>query len=93
MTELMPLKRFVVEVTHEARDGDPEGIRKAIKSWHNRLSNGSIPRSLMAKLGRELFLDLDAWEDWIETRGQRPAPRGPGRPRNTERYARDFLEV
>ena len=87
MTKLMPLKRFVVEVTHEARDGDSDGIRKAIKSWHNRLSNGSIPRALMAKLGRELFLDLDAWQDWMGARGGQPGLRSPGRPRASERWS------
>ncbi len=81
MTRLMPLKRVVVEVTHEAPPGDLQEIRKAIKSWHNRLSAGSIPRSIVAKLGRELFLDLDAWERWFEDRSKEH-PR-VGRPRKS----------
>jgi len=61
MKHLMPLRRVVVEVTNEADLNNPEGIGRAVKSWHNRLSNGSIPRRLIMKLGRQLFLNLDAW--------------------------------
>lgn len=64
MKRIMPLRRVVTEVTYEAVIGDDVGIRRAIKSWHNRLSNGSIPRSIIKKLGRELFLDIEAWEEW-----------------------------
>ncbi len=81
MTELMPLRRFVVAVTHEADLDDAIGIRRAVKSWHNRLNNGSIPRSLTVKVGRELFLDLDAWQDWITARGTEWGPTPRGRPR------------
>jgi hypothetical protein len=83
MTKLMPLRRVVVEVTHEATANDPQGIRRAVKSWHNRLANGSVPRSLTAKLGRELFLDLDAWEDWITGRQGGSGSRPRGRPRSS----------
>jgi hypothetical protein len=84
MTELMPLKRFVVSVTHEADSDDAAGIRRAIKSWHNRLNNGSIPRSLTVKVGRELFLDLDAWQNWISTSGERAGHVPRGRPRKRD---------
>ena len=80
---LMPLRRVVLEVTNEAYPNDCQSQKKAIKSWHNRLSNGSIPRSIVTKLGRELFLDLEAWEQWIRERNQIDHKRGPGRPRTT----------
>ncbi|MGO9569859.1 MAG: hypothetical protein ACLP5H_20200 [Desulfomonilaceae bacterium] len=79
---LMPLTRAVVEITHEARPGDFQGIRKAVKSWHNRLSAGSIPRAIVTKLGRSLFLDLDAWEAWFEERAKEGCRPRPGRPRS-----------
>jgi hypothetical protein len=82
MTKLMPLKRAVVELTQEAHSDDPEAIRRAVRSWHNRLSCGSVPRRLIAKVGRKLFLDLDAWEEWLDGRSQRAKPRGAGRPRS-----------
>jgi hypothetical protein len=81
MIQLMPLRRVVVDLTNEALPSDETGIRKAIKSWHNRLSNGSIPRSVVTKLGRELFLNLDAWEQWLEERANRSVKCGQGRPR------------
>ncbi len=80
MTRLMPLKRVVVEVTHEAPPDDTKAIRKSVKSWHNRLSAGSIPRSVITKLGRELFLDLGRWEEWLAGHGKEERRR-PGRPR------------
>lgn len=81
MKTLIPLKRVVVEITNEARAEDQSGIHKAIKSWHNRLATGSIPRSVVTKLGRELFLDLEAWEQWWEERSQKSASPKLGRPR------------
>jgi len=81
MTNLMPLKRAVVEITNEAAPDDRQGIRRAIKSWHNRLASGSIPRALVTKLGRELFLNLNAWEEWLARRSETRGSRGPGRPR------------
>ncbi len=81
MKEIMPLKRAVVEITHEALPGDRQGIKTAMKSWHNRLSVGSIPREVITKLGRELFLDLEAWEQWLEERSQGAASHRLGRPR------------
>jgi hypothetical protein len=81
MKHLMPLKRAVVEITHEAPPDDHHEIRKAVKSWHNRLSAGSIPRTVITKLGRELFLDLNEWEAWLEGRTKEGCGRGPGRPR------------
>lgn len=82
MKRLLPLKRAVVELTQEARPDCPEEIRRAVRSWHNRLNCGSVPRRLIAKVGRTLFLDLDAWEEYLAERSQRDKPSGPGRPRS-----------
>ena len=82
MKQLMPLKRVVVEITHQAIAGDEQGIRKAIRSWHNSLAGGTIPRKVIAKLGRELFLDLAAWEHWLKSKSQNADASGPGRPRS-----------
>ena len=79
--QLMPLRRAVVEITGEAIAGDETGIRRAIKSWHNRLATGSIPRSVVTKLGRGLFIDLEAWDQWWEERAQKSASFQRGRPR------------
>ena len=81
MPEMMPLKRAVVEITGEAVNDDPESVRKAIRAWHNRLSSGSIPRCVVVKVGRGLFLDLIEWEKWLSDRREKKA-RGPGRPRS-----------
>ena len=81
MKKYMPLKRVVVEVTHEAHAGKHQEIRKAVRSWHNRLFNGSIPRDVVVKLGRELFLNIDAWDAWLQKRSDQPEASGPGRPR------------
>jgi hypothetical protein len=83
MRQIIPLRRAVVLITNEASAGDDEGIRKTLKSWYNRLSIGSIPRTVVTKLGRELFLDLEAWEEWLAGRAERTRPRGPGRPRTS----------
>ena len=82
MRKMMPLRRVVTEITCESEKGDDVGIRRAIKSWHNRLANGSIPRNIIIKLGRELFLDLDAWESWWAERSAQKDRKSPGRPRN-----------
>lgn len=82
MKTIMPLRRAVVEITNEADPGDSKGIRKAVKSWHNRLSAGSIPRKLVTKLGRELFLDLDVWEEWSEGKQKNSDEKARGRPRS-----------
>ena len=81
MTQLMPLSRVVVEITHEAKPDDPSGTRKAIRSWHNRLQNGTIPRSLVTRLGRGLFLKVGAWQEFCANRGHQVCPRKHGRPR------------
>ena len=81
MKKYMPLKRVVVEITHEAHAGKHHEIRKAIRAWHNRLFNGSIPRYVVVKLGRELFLDLEGWERWMKKQYDHSEPSGPGRPR------------
>jgi hypothetical protein len=83
MKKFMPLRRAIVEITHEAAPDSPqEIIKKIMKSWHNRLAAGSIPRQVITKLGRELFLDLDAWEAWLENRGKEDCRPRPGRPRS-----------
>jgi len=77
----MPLRRFVVEITNEANAGDDISVRKAVKAWHNRLSNGSIPRCVVTKVGRGLFIDIEEWESWLN--GCRPGKEvRSGRPRN-----------
>ena len=55
---LMPLDKFVVKVTGEAEAGDEQGIKKAVRRYHNRLANGSIPRSVFRKIGKQLFVHL-----------------------------------
>ena len=82
MKKMMPLRRVVTQITYEAAEGDDVGIRRAIKSWHNRLANGYIPRNIVIKLGRELFLDLDAWESWWAERSAQKDKKCVGRPRN-----------
>jgi hypothetical protein len=82
MKRLYPLRRAVVFITNEASPDDQKGIKKAIKSWHNKLAIGSIPREVITKLGRELYLDLDQWEAWLESRTEEGSRR-PGRPRSS----------
>jgi len=62
---LIPLRRAVYSVTGEADENDDQAIRIAVRRWHNRLSNGSVLRSIFRKIGKDLFLDLSAFEDWI----------------------------
>lgn len=82
MKVLMPLKKAVVEITNEALADDQQSIRKAVRCWHNRLFNGSVPRDVVTKLGRQLFLDLDAWESWLERKNKPGNRQGSGRPRS-----------
>jgi hypothetical protein len=83
MPEIMPLRRAVVQITHQADEHDQEAIRKAVRKWHNALANGTIPRSLVKKFGRELYLRLDNWEAWVcEDEHKHNQPKGPGRPRS-----------
>ena len=65
----MPLKRFVIDVTNEAVEGDKQSVSKALRSYHNRLANGSIPRSLFVRIGKQLFVDLEAFEVWASNGG------------------------
>jgi hypothetical protein len=46
------------------------------------LATGSIPRYVVTKLGRELFLDLEAWDQWWEERSEQSASPKLGRPRS-----------
>ena len=81
MKRLMPLKRFVVDITMQAKEENEQSIRKVVRSWHNRLANGSIPRKVVTKLGRELFVDLEAWSKWFEEHQRVSQKKCPGRPR------------
>ena len=82
MTKVMPLRLFVTDKgSNEADPEDQEKIRKAIRSWHNRLHNGSIPRDLVTRLGRELYVNLAVWEKWVTEKDQMHHNSGPGRPR------------
>jgi hypothetical protein len=81
--EIMPLKRAVVEITHEADFDDDQAIRKAVRAWHNRLAQGTVPRSIIRKVGRGLFLDISAFREWLDEQAQDRRPRR-GRPRNKD---------
>jgi hypothetical protein len=81
MKQLIPLKGAVVKLSHEAELGDEEGIRRAVKAWYNRLHNGSIPRTLVRKLGKGLFVDLEVWEEMFSEKDERHNNLGRGRPR------------
>jgi hypothetical protein len=78
---IIPLRRFITEVTNEAPPDDEEAIRKALKSWHNRLYNGSIPRSVIAKIGRSLYVIVPEWEAWQDGRRSEGSEVRRGRPR------------
>jgi len=65
----MPLKRAVCFMTGEADPNDQQGIQKAVRAWHNRLSNGSVPRSIFVKIGKSLFLDAERFENWLKKGG------------------------
>lgn len=83
MQKIMPLSRAVIEVTNQASASDPLSVKKAVRKWHNALANGTIPRSLVKKFGRELYLRLDNWEAWVcEDEHKHNQPKGPGRPRS-----------
>lgn len=82
MKNIMPLRRVVVELTNEASPHDFEGRKRAIRGWHNRLNNGSIPRHLVLRLGRQLFLDLNEWDNWVQGKSVPKENKGPGRPRS-----------
>jgi hypothetical protein len=82
-TELMPLTKVVVNITHQADSENPESIRKAVKTWHNGFANGTLPRCLVKKFGRELYLRLDVWEQWVSgTLEESENIRSRGRPRS-----------
>jgi|GEM_PF-1083938 len=83
MPNVMPLRKVVCQLTNEASAGDDQAIRKAVRAWHNRLASGTIPRAIIRKLGRELFVDVEAFEDWLAQQYSRGSERpGPGRPRS-----------
>ena len=65
----MPLKRAVCFVTGEADVNDQRGIQKAVRAWHNRLSNGTVPREIFVKIGKCLFMDVERFEKWISEGG------------------------
>jgi hypothetical protein len=83
MFEIMPLKKVVVNLTHQADPNDPKSIKAAIRSWHNGLASGTIPRRLVKKFGRELYLDLSAWQKWMFDKQQSSKSKiRIGRPRS-----------
>jgi hypothetical protein len=61
----LPLRRFVIKVTGDADEGNYEEIQKAIRRYHNRLANGTIPRSIFKKIGKELYVDLVGFKLWV----------------------------
>ena len=69
--KLMPLHRVVILITGEADKDDPEGIKKAVKGWHNKLANGSVPRSMFKKIGKNLYLDIEAFQDWLDNQDKK----------------------
>ncbi len=64
--QIMPLRRFVVQITGEAEPQNQQEIQKAIRRYHNRLANGTIPRSLFRKIGKELFIVLEDFDQWLK---------------------------
>ncbi len=81
MKQFMPLKRVIGEITNEARADNPEAIKRAVKSWYNRLYNGSIPRDVVVRIGRGLYVDVEKFEEWTTEQSQQNFTPGPGRPR------------
>ena len=69
----MPLRRAVCLVTGEAELDDQQAIQKAVRAWHNRLANGSVPRSIFVKIGKHLFLDVERFERWVSEGGSEQA--------------------
>ena len=84
MKHLIPLRRAVVELSGEAESEDEEGIKRAVKSWYNRLHNGSVPRSLVRKFGRGLFVDVDAWDQMFSEPSEEHHAVRRGRPRTKD---------
>lgn len=62
---VMPLKHAVCYITFEADPHDQQSIQKAVRAWHNRLSNGTVPRSIFVKIGKSLFIDIFRFETWV----------------------------
>ena len=71
MTELMPLRKVVVDITHEAAHSDPDSIQRAIKAWHNRLGAESLAWPLYTK-GRVSKLSLSSL---LKYYGFKPEPK------------------
>ena len=67
LPQLLPLSRFVVIITGEAAQDDQSGVKKAVRRYHNRLANGSIPRSIFRKIGKELFVHIEDFNDWVNS--------------------------
>ncbi len=61
---LMPLRRFVVEITGDASENNQQEIQQAVRKYHNRLANGTIPRSIFRKIGKELYAHLENFHRW-----------------------------
>ena len=66
---IISLKRFVVEIIGAANAGDQQGIQKAIRYVHNKLATGGLPRSFFVKFGKDLYVNVSKFKDWIEQGG------------------------
>ncbi len=64
---LMPLRRFVVEITGDASESNQQKIQQAVRKYHNRLANGTVPRSIFRKIGKELYVHLEDFKRWTTT--------------------------
>ena len=71
-SELIPFPRFVVEITGEAIPEDHQSIRRAMRRWHNKWSNGTVSRRFVRKIGRDLFVDTADFRAWLSEQS-RPA--------------------
>lgn len=75
------MRKFVVDILHEAPANDDVEIRKAIRRIHCRLQSGTLPRAIFTKFGRSLFLNLDRWEEYLAS-DTCDAEKSVGNPRN-----------
>ncbi len=69
---LMPLRRFVIEITGDAVESDQQDIQRAVRIYHNRLANGTVPRSIFRKIGKELYVHLEDFKRWTSTDEKTP---------------------
>ncbi len=65
--QIKPLDRFVSEDMGEADPKNPTEVREAIRRFHNKLANGSIPRTVIRKIGKHLYVHMGDWKSWIRS--------------------------